>query len=120
MKTIKMIVVAIIALVASVGASAQSHDMSKMNAAKTVSFKVYGNCETCKSRIEGALKVDGVSKAVWDVKTKMLTVTFNPAKISVEKLHAKVAAVGHDTDKVKADSKVYAKLPACCQYVRRK
>jgi copper chaperone CopZ len=72
---------------------------SQTKAVKTEQFKVSGNCEMCKARIEKAAKVDGVSKAEWNVKTKVLTIVYNPAKVSSETIQKKIAAVGHDTPK---------------------
>lgn len=80
------------------------------------SFKVYGNCKMCKKRIETALDHRGVKKATWDPKTKMLNVVFNNSKITELQIHELIAAVGHDTDKVKAKDDVYATLPFCCLY----
>ena len=114
MKTIKFIISSLLAFVITFGAMAQDKD------SKTESFKVYGNCESCKARIEKALKIDGINKATWDVKSKILTVSYNPSKISIDGIHKKVATVGHDTEKLKADDKVYASLPGCCQYERKK
>ncbi len=88
---------------------------------KTEKFKVSGNCEMCKARIEkAATSVDGVSKANWSDETKILAVTFDPAKTDVKKVNAAVAKAGHDTETVKADDKAYKSLPACCQYERKK
>lgn len=88
---------------------------------ETETFKVYGNCGMCKNRIESSLKdVDGIKKAEWNVKTKMMTVTFDPHKITLEKIKETIASVGHDTDDVKADNKVYNGLPGCCQFDRAK
>lgn len=84
----------------------------------TEKFKVYGNCSMCKERIEKALKVEGVKYAYWDEATEMATVKFNPATVTLDQLHKNVAAVGHDTDKVKADDKVYQNLHGCCKYER--
>jgi periplasmic mercuric ion binding protein len=83
---------------------------------KTESIKVYGNCDMCKARIEKALKIDGVSKANWNAKTKILTIVYDTKKLKSEDIQKKVAAAGHDTDKVKADNKTYNSLPGCCQY----
>ncbi|GIV33743.1 MAG: cation transporter [Chitinophagales bacterium] len=84
-----------------------------------LNFKVSGNCAMCKARIEGALKnVDGIYSAAWDVDTKMLHVMYDPEKISEMEIHKRIAAVGHDTEKVKAEEKVYNALPGCCQYTR--
>src|SRR6187200_126619 len=62
------------------------------------SFRVAGVCEQCKHRIEKALKIKGIKKAEWDVETKMLSVVYNPSKISIEKVHSRLAGVGHDTE----------------------
>jgi len=88
--------------------------------AKTDTVKVYGNCGLCKNRIEKAIKVDGVTNAAWDSETKLLVVSYDPAKISNDDIQKDIAAVGHDTEKYSADDKVYKKLPGCCLYERRK
>jgi len=88
---------------------------------KTESFKVYGNCENCKKRIEKAANsVDGVSKASWDDNTKLALVTYDPAKTTVQKVQVAIAKVGHDTETEKAPDKAYNKLPECCKYERKK
>lgn len=87
--------------------------------AKTEKFKVYGNCEMCKKRIEKAATVDGVTKADWNVETKFMTVTYNASKTDTAAIQKKIAAVGHDTEKQKAADAVYNKLPGCCQYERK-
>ena len=84
----------------------------------TEKFKVYGNCGMCKTRIEKALKTEGVRYAVWDTDTKILTVKFNPEVITLDELHQKCADVGHDTEKVKAKDEVYENLHGCCLYDR--
>lgn len=86
---------------------------------KTDTFKVYGNCGMCKKRIEKAVKTEAVSSAVWNVDTKIMTITYDAAKISNDDIQKKIAAVGHDTDKFRADDKVYEKLPGCCLYERK-
>lgn len=87
--------------------------------AKTETFKVYGNCGMCKKRIEKAAVVEGVTKADWNVETKVMTVTYNPSKTTNEAIQKKIAAAGHDTVKEKATDSVYSKLPGCCQYERK-
>ena len=84
----------------------------------TTKFKVFGNCGMCEKRIEKAAKIDGVSAADWDEDTKILTITFDETKVKPSQVHQAVAAVGHDTEKVKADDAVYANLHECCQYER--
>lgn len=87
---------------------------------KTDSVKVYGECGMCKARIEKAVSsIEGVKKASWDEDTKMLTVTYNADKTTLDAIQQKAAAVGHDTEKFPADNAVYKKLPGCCRYERK-
>ncbi len=97
------------------------HDPSFSQSGKTsndstISFKVFGVCEQCKGRIEGALKVKGIKSASWDVDTKMLSLAYNPNVISLSKIQNKILAVGHDLENKKAKDAVYNKLPPCCHY----
>jgi len=108
MKTIKFFI-AIVALTFSTVIFAA-------NATKTETIKVSGKCETCKARIEKAAKVDGVTKADWSTKTKVLTLVYNPAKVKSDDVQKKIAAVGHDTPKYKATAAAYNALPGCCKY----
>lgn len=88
---------------------------------KTETIKVYGNCEMCKENIEGALKKkDGVIKKDWSPKSKMLTVTYDPSKISLTQIKQKMADAGYDTDEIQAKDETYNKLHKCCQYNRAK
>jgi mercuric ion binding protein len=88
---------------------------------KTETFKVYGNCDMCKEKIEGALNSkDGIFKKGWSPKTKILTVTYDPAKITASQIKQKIAAAGYDTDEVRAKDENYNSLPKCCQYERPK
>lgn len=82
----------------------------------TISFRVEGNCGSCKSRIEKSIKINGVIRAGWDAKTKMITVTYLPEVIAPITLHEKIAAVGHATELVKASESAYESLPECCLY----
>ncbi|MFA5329923.1 MAG: cation transporter [Prolixibacteraceae bacterium] len=111
MKTlVKITIIAILAFVFTSNTSAQSATT------KTETLKVSGNCDMCKTRIEKAAKIDGVTKAEWSKKDKTLTASFDPAKTNIEAIGKKIAAAGHDNEKAKATDKVYNKLPGCCQY----
>lgn len=112
MKTIKFFLTAVFAVVLSTGLYAQTNQF----ATKSETIKVSGNCESCKARIEKTAKVDGVTKAVWSDKTKMLTISYNPSKVKSDDIQKKLAAVGHDTPKYKATDKAYNALPGCCKY----
>jgi mercuric ion binding protein len=82
-------------------------------------FKVYGNCGMCEKTIEKAAKeVEGVKKANWDQKTKMIEVTFDAEKTSLDAIQKAIAKVGYDTDQAKAKDEVYEALHSCCKYDR--
>lgn len=116
MKTIKFILTAVIAVIFSANSFAQNHDHSKMASTKTETFKVSGSCDMCKATIEKSAKVNGVSKAVWNKQTKVMTVTYDPSKVKLDDIQKKIAAVGYDTEKFKAGAKAYNALPGCCKY----
>src|SRR5690349_4125526 len=86
----------------------------------TVTFKVLGNCEQCKKRIENATDIKGVKTSTWDEKTQMLTVIYRADKVSVQQIKEAVARSGHDVEGVKASDEAYKKLPECCKYRDKK
>ena len=70
----------------------------------------------CKERIEKALSYEkGIKSAVLDVKTKIVTVTYNPSKITPEAIRKAITKTGYDADDMPADKDSYAKLPPCCK-----
>jgi copper chaperone CopZ len=73
----------------------------------------------CKETIEGSLKVAGISKADWNVDSKIMTVAYDSSKISLDQIQKSIAAVGYDTEKYKGDDKAYHELAECCQYERK-
>lgn len=82
----------------------------------TVEIKTSAECDMCKTRIEKAMNLTkGVSEATLDVKTRVLKVTYNPAKITPEKLRDIVSRTGYDADEVKARPAAYKRLPECCR-----
>lgn len=84
-------------------------------------FTVYGVCGMCETRIEKAInEVEGVTWADWELETLELTVKFDPSIVSLEEIKQKAAAVGHDTDNVRATEKAYENLHPCCKYERPK
>src|SRR5512145_342270 len=101
MKSMRFIVAVIVTAITGVGLQAQTHDHTQTNATKTETFQVSGNCEMCKTRIEKAAKIDGVSKADWSVKTKKLTLEYNSSVVTSDTVLKKIAAVGHDAGNFK-------------------
>ena len=94
----------------------QQNEKSGIPKDSIVSFKVQGICEMCKHRIEEVAKGKGVSTANWDVDTKILSLVYEPSATTLEKVHKRIAAAGHDTEMEKANDAVYNDLPACCHY----
>ncbi|MCX6333318.1 MAG: heavy-metal-associated domain-containing protein [Bacteroidia bacterium] len=121
MKTFKLFITGILLVVFISGISAQNNAVAQTTPkSKTETFKVYGACGMCKTRIEKTVKAEGATTADWDAKTQMLTVAFDPSKTNKDALSKKLASVGHDTENYKAPDDVYAKLPGCCHYERAK
>ena len=98
------------------GIVSYSQNNKPSNTDTAITFKVHGACIQCKNRIEGALKTKGVKSAAWDIDTKMLSLVYNPAQISLDKIENKIVAVGHDVGDKKAKISVYNELPKCCWY----
>ena len=85
MKSLRIFLTLLFAAIMGATTSAQTHEHMKMDmqTAKTETFKVLGNCDLCKARIEKAVKIEGVTNADWSTKTKLLTVTIK--QINIEK-----------------------------------
>ena len=102
MKRVKFFIAAVFLMTTSVIAFSQT-TVQKSDGPKSETFKVWGACGMCKTRIEKTAKEEGATSAAWDAKTLMLTVSYEPSKTSKDALSKKLASVGHDTEKYKAD-----------------
>lgn len=83
------------------------------------SVKVWGNCEKCKTRIESACQLKGVSKAEWNVDSKLLVLKLDTNTIKVSEVLKNLSNAGHDNESFFANDYAYSSLPECCQYERR-
>jgi Cu(I)/Ag(I) efflux system membrane fusion protein len=82
-------------------------------------FFVNGACEMCKENIETAASgVKGVAHAVWDKEAKELTMHYDAKQVSPEDVQKTITETGYDAGAFRANDKVYADLPECCQYSR--
>ncbi|EGJ72197.1 efflux transporter, RND family, MFP subunit [Bacteroides coprosuis DSM 18011] len=80
-------------------------------------IQVSGACEMCKERIEKAARsVKGVESAQWDIDSQRLHLNYDKKQTDTDQISKAIAAVGHDTEKYKADDAVYNALPSCCKY----
>jgi len=82
------------------------------------SVSVKGDCGMCKERIENAAKNAGSSFADWNADSQKLSLEFDPAKTSAEKILKKIADAGHDNERFRASDETYENLPGCCHYER--
>ena len=81
------------------GANAQAKSM------KELKIKVQMECENCKAKIEKELpKAEGVSKVAADLKTKIVTISYDPAKTNKDKLVAAIEKIGYKTEFSAANS----------------
>ena len=72
-------------------------------------------CESCGGKLQKELFTKGIKNIVLDEKAMTITVTYNPEKITVEKIRERISKLGYDADDVKADAEAYQKLDGCCK-----
>lgn len=92
----------------------------KQKEIREVTFKVAGNCNECKSRIENAADIKGVKMAEWNAKTQTLKVIYRTDKVSEDEIKKAILHAGHDVEEEKATESSYARLPDCCRYRDKK
>jgi hypothetical protein len=110
MKTLKIFLMAVLCTTVVVTAHSQK--------TKTESFKVAGECGTCKKKIETSARQAGATYAFWDQHTKILKVTYNTGT-DVSVIQQRIANAGYDTPLFRATDDSYNKLDKCCQYERQ-
>lgn len=98
--------------------SETSVSQNNQSGLKTETFKVSGNCGICKSTIEKAAVVSGVSDAKWETETKVLTISYDPSLTTSDSVLRLVADAGYDNVKYSAKDETYDALPGCCKYER--
>lgn len=82
----------------------------------TIAIQTSSVCDMCKETIEGAMAYEkGVKKAILNVETGILTVTYNTQKTNPDTIRKAVSMVGYDADDVPADPKAYEALHGCCK-----
>ena len=109
MKTFKISLLSIAFASISLFATAQT---------KSEKIKVAGECGMCKNKIEKAAKGAGATYAVWNEDSKELQVKYSSTSTNAAKIQQAIAAVGYDTETVKATDEAYSKLHSCCKYER--
>ena len=103
-------------IILSAGVSMNSISAQETKKVITAEFKVEGVCNMCKERIENAALIKGVKFAEWSKEKQVLKVIYKSKHTDELSIHKAVAKAGHDTEKEKASSAIYGKLPNCCAY----
>jgi periplasmic mercuric ion binding protein len=74
---------------------------------EVLKMKVEMSCANCQAKIQtGLSKAEGVEKAVADLDTKTVTITYNPDKTNKDKLVKVVEGLGYRTEFTPKDAKV--------------
>ena len=85
----------------------------------TDTLTVNGDCNMCKKKIETAcFGLKGMKKANWDDEKLVLVVSYDTSKTNADAILKRIALLGYDNEKYKAEDKAYKSLPECCQYDR--
>lgn len=82
----------------------------------TANFWVAGACGMCETAIEKAVDVKGVVAYNYDLTAHRLEITFNPTKVTLDKIHTLINEAGYDTEKSTASDEQYNRVHACCKY----
>ncbi len=109
------VIVAIIAIMAMFAQQSVAQD-KKASKYEVIKIKTSSKCGMCKDAIEKAMAyTKGVKSSDLDLKSQIITVTYNPKKTTAKKIRTAISKSGYDADDVKAEEKAYKKLPACCK-----
>ncbi len=112
MKTLKNILSGIAAILILFTTSVKAQDSTIVE----LKVKTSSVCKMCKETIEQALAFEkGVKKSNLDVKSQIVTVTYNSKKTTPEKIRLAISNAGYDADAVPANPKAYKKLNDCCK-----
>lgn len=112
MKTLKNILSGVVAILILFTTSVKAQDSTIAE----LKIKTSSVCGMCKETIEEALAFEkGVKKSNLDVKSQIVTVTYNPKKTTPEKIRLAISNSGYDADDVPANPKAYKKLSDCCK-----
>jgi periplasmic mercuric ion binding protein len=83
---------------------------------QTLMVATSSKCSMCKRTLETALiREPGVRSVTLDVKSKQLTLEYNPRATTPAKLRTAVTNVGYDADSLVANQKAHDRLKPCCR-----
>ena len=112
MKTLKNVLSGVVAILILCTTSVKAQDSTNLE----LKVKTSAVCGMCKETIEQALAFEkGVKKSNLEIKSQILTVTYNAKKTTPEKIRLAISNSGYDADDVPANPNAYWKLSACCK-----
>lgn len=112
MKTLKNVLSGVAAILILFTTSVKAQDSTIVE----LKVKTSSVCGMCKETIEEALAFEkGVKKSSLDVKSQIVTVTYNSKKTTPEKIRLAISNSGYDADDIPANPKAYKKLNDCCK-----
>ena len=107
MKTLRIsTLIAILAMTATI-----SHAKTETLIIK--SSMVCGMCED--AIINGLAFEKGIKRVKTDVPKNLITIKYNPKKISADEIRKKISELGYAADDVPAKKEAHDALPGCCQ-----
>ena len=73
-------------------------------------------CDECAHTIKTAvMKLNGVTEAEINVKTKLAVIEYLPASVKLSDIERSIVMSGYDANDKKRDAEAYEKLPDCCK-----
>lgn len=73
-------------------------------------------CETCGMRFDSELyKLKGLKSFSIDASANIITVSYNPKKINIDRIRQCISECGYDADDVPATEKGLSSLDSCCR-----
>ena len=118
MKTMKLLFILPLFLLVSSSSAQDPAQPNGIENAITVTVRINGDCDMCKTRIDKAGSVKGEAAVDWDTDAKTARVTYDSTRTDLDAILQRVALVGYDTERFRATDSAYRKLPGCCQYDR--
>ncbi|MCE9538645.1 MAG: cation transporter [Bacteroidetes bacterium] len=112
MKTLKNVLSGVAAILIFITTSVKAQDSTVVE----LKVKTSSVCGMCKETIEEALAFEkGVKRSSLDVKSQIVTVTYNSKKTTPEKIRLAISNSGYDADDIPANPKAYKRLNDCCK-----
>lgn len=99
LKTVAALILIQVAFAWSIDVVGQEKKHKSKNATETMNCWTSMSCEKCVAKIEKNIPFEkGVSALTIDLPTKMVTITYKPAKTSPEKLEKALQKLGYKTE----------------------